>query len=371
MELRQNRNREIDIIPKTMLTTQEQKRYNRHIILSEVGMEGQEKLKAAKVLVIGAGGLGCPVLQYLTAAGVGTIGIVDFDRVDESNLQRQILYSTADVGKPKAEAAKYRLQQQNPFVRFEVFTQKLSSENALRIFEPFDIIVDGSDNFPTRYLVNDACILLNKPLVFGSIFKFEGQVSVFNYRHGPTYRCLYPEPPAPGDVPNCSEIGVIGVLSGIIGALQANEVIKIICGLGEVLSGKLLLLDALSLTQRILSFKPTHPTVTKLIDYELFCDPHHGKEKELTADELKQWLESELDFQLVDVREPYEYDRFNIEGENIPLSELSENLHLLSPSKPIVVHCQSGARSKKAIQLIQESRPGANLYNLKNGLLDW
>ena len=236
------------------LLVEEQQQYNRHIILDEVGLVGQEKLKSASVLVIGAGGLGCPVLSYLSAAGVGRIGIIDHDTVDQSNLQRQVLYAQLDIGTPKVEAAKRYLSLLNPFVKFESYNEKLTCSNAVDFFENYDIIVDGSDNFPTRYLVNDAAVLTGKPVVFGSVFKFEGQLSVFNYNQGPTYRCLYSRPPGENEAPNCSEIGVIGVLPGIIGSLQANEVIKIICGIGEVLSGKLLLFDALSLNQSLLKF---------------------------------------------------------------------------------------------------------------------
>src|ERR1035437_2494874 len=236
-----------ELNPKSKMTTEEKRRYARHIILPEIGLEGQQKLKQAKVLVVGAGGLGCPVLQYLTAAGVGTLGIIDFDTVDESNLQRQVLYSTEDIGKHKAAIAKEKLEKQNPDINLVSHVAHLTSANALEIISQYDIVVDGSDNFATRYLVNDACVILNKVLVFGSIFKFEGQVSVFNYKGGPTYRCLYPEAPAEGDVPNCAEIGVLGVLPGIVGTLQANEVIKIITGIGDILSGKLLTLDALTM----------------------------------------------------------------------------------------------------------------------------
>ncbi len=354
-----------------MFSPGELKRYNRHLILSEIGPAGQQKLKGTKVAVLGAGGLGCPALQYLTAAGVGTIGIIDFDRVDESNLQRQVLYTVSDIGKPKAEAARSRLQEQNPYVRFQVFNEKLTADNALQLLAPFDIIVDGSDNFPARYLVNDACVLLGKPLVFGSIFKFEGQVSVFNYRQGPTYRCLYPEPPAPGEVPNCSQIGVMGVLPGIIGCLQASEVIKIICGIGEVLSGKLLIFSTLTLSQRILSFKKSAPEVTGLIDYEAFCHTTASPVREITAAQLKAWREKGEALQLIDVREAYEYESYHIEGLNIPLPELVKHLHLIQPHQKVVVHCQTGIRSGQAIGLIREKFPHVEIYNLKNGLRDW
>ncbi|HTA61887.1 MAG TPA: molybdopterin-synthase adenylyltransferase MoeB [Bacteroidia bacterium] len=350
------------------MTNEELKRYARHIILSEIGLEGQQKLKQAKVLVIGAGGLGCPVLQYLTAAGVGTIGIVDFDKIDDSNLQRQILYSTEDVGKPKAQIAKEKLGKQNPYINLIAHVTQLTSTNALEIISLYDIVVDGSDNFATRYLVNDACVILNKILVFGSIFKFDGQVSVFNYKDGSTYRCLYPEPPAEGEVPNCAEIGVIGVLPGIIGTLQANEVIKIIVGVGEVLSGKLLVFNALTMQFDTfgISVNSANKKIDKLIDYDIFC----GSTLEISADELKEKIKLKQDFQLLDVRELQEYEIKNIGGKLIPLNELATNLDKLSKEKEIVVHCASGVRSKKAISILKASG-FTKVYNLKNGLLDF
>ena len=256
-----------------MLTKQEFQRYSRHIIIPEIGIIGQEKIKNSKVLVIGAGGLGCPVGQYLAAAGVGTIGIVDFDEVDESNLQRQILFTPEDIGKSKAEVAAQKLKKQNPNLQFTIYNLQFTSANSLDIIKNYDIIVDGSDNFPTRYLVNDSCVILGKPLVSGSVFKFQGQVSVFNYKNGPTYRCLFPEPPNSDDVPNCTEIGVLGVLSGIIGTIMANETLKIILEIGKVLSGKLLVMDTLSLTMQTLSFRrnPKNLNIKNLIDYQVFC----------------------------------------------------------------------------------------------------
>src|ERR1700756_1967130 len=345
------------------MTNEELKRYARHIILSEIGLEGQQKLNQAKVLVIGAGGLGCPVLQYLTAVGVSTIGIVDFDTVDESNLQRQVLYSTEDVGKPKAQIAKEKLGKQNPYINLIAHVINLTAENALDIITKYDIVVDGSDNFATRYLVNDACVMLNKVLVFGSIFKFDGQVSVFNYQNGPTYRCLYPEPPVTGEVPNCAEIGVIGVLPGIIGTLKANEVIKIICGVGEVLSGKLLLFDALTMqfTTFSIEVNPANKKIDKLIDYDIFC----GNTLEISANELKEKIKSKTDFQLLDVRELQEYEQKNIGGTLIPLNQLTANLHKLSKEKETIVHCASGVRSKKAIAILKENG-FTKIYNLKN-----
>jgi molybdopterin/thiamine biosynthesis adenylyltransferase/rhodanese-related sulfurtransferase len=350
------------------MTNEELKRYARHIILSEIGLEGQQKLKQARVLVIGAGGLGCPVLQYLTAAGVGTIGIVDFDKVDGSNLQRQVLYSTEDVGKPKAQIAKEKLGKQNPYINLIAHVTQLTAVNALEIISLYDIVVDGSDNFATRYLVNDACVMLNKILVFGSIFKFDGQVSVFNYNDGPTYRCLYPEPPAEGEVPNCAEIGVIGVLPGIIGTLQANEVIKIIVGVGEVLSGKLLVFNALTMQFDTFGIRanPVNKKINKLIDYNIFCNSTF----EISADELKEKIKSKQDFQLLDVRELQEYKLKNIGGILIPLNELVTNLDKLSREKEIIVHCASGVRSKKAVTILKENG-FTKVYNLKNGLLDF
>ena len=350
------------------MTSEEKRRYARHIILPEIGMEGQRNLKQAKVLVVGAGGLGCPVLQYLTAAGIGTIGIVDFDIVDESNLQRQVLYSTEDIGKHKAAVAKEKLQKQNPYIQLTAYCQQLTAINAADILSAYDIVVDGSDNFATRYLVNDACVMLNKVLVFGSIFKFDGQVSVFNYKGGATYRCLYPEPPAEGDVPNCAETGVIGVLPGITGTLMANEVIKLITNVGEVLSGKLLTVDALTMQFNTFTItpNPANKNIKQLIDYDNFCETI----KEISADELKEKITRKEDFQLVDVREPNEYQTKNISGILIPLNQLENNLAKLIKEKEIIVHCASGARSKKAIAILKE-HGFTKVYNLKNGLLDF
>ncbi|HMY37322.1 MAG TPA: molybdopterin-synthase adenylyltransferase MoeB, partial [bacterium] len=317
------------------LTTEELARYNRHLILKEFGLEGQQKLKSAKVLVIGAGGLGAPCLLYLTAAGVGTIGIVDFDTVDASNLQRQVLYTVDDVGKPKADTAAHRLKQLNPSVHFNTHREKLTSANALDIIRSYDIIADGSDNFQTRYLVNDACVLLNKPLIYASIFQFEGQVSVFNYTDpsgtlGPNYRDLFPTPPPPGMVPSCAEGGVLGVLPGIIGSMQASEAIKVITGIGTPLSGKLFLWNALTFESRTMKFKrdPANPinglqqTITALIDYEVFCgisEPEKQTGGEISPAELKHWIDTGKDFQLIDVRESFEYGICNLGGTLIPL----------------------------------------------------
>ena len=350
------------------LSKAEQQQYNRHLILDEIGELGQLKLKKAKVLVIGAGGLGCPILQYLTAAGVGTIGIIDHDKIEQSNLQRQVLYSHDDIGDFKAEVAANKLSDLNPYVNFEIYLQRLNNEIAVDLFLKYDVIVDGSDNFPTRYLVNDAAILTNKPVVFGSIFKFEGQVSVFNYNNGPSYRCLYPNPPKSEDVPNCSEIGVLGVLPGIIGSLQANEVLKLVLGIGEVLSGKLLTYNALNMQQLILSFEKNEDVkITHLEnDYEFFC----GLLKmslEITKNELENNLNS---YNLLDVREVYERDQYHIGGIHIPLGELNSRKLELPVDKDLVVYCKAGVRSKIAIKKLQEYFP-KKLLNLKNGLVNF
>jgi molybdopterin/thiamine biosynthesis adenylyltransferase/rhodanese-related sulfurtransferase len=351
-----------------MLSKEEINRYSRHILLPEIGEKGQHKLKQAKVLVVGAGGLGCPVLQYLTAAGVGTIGIIDSDKVEESNLQRQILFSMEDVGKFKAEVVKEKLFKQNPHTDLTSHISYLNSSNALEVVAEYDIVIDGSDNFATRYLVNDACVMLNKVLVFGSIFKFEGQVSVFNYKGGPTYRCLYPEPTVDGEIPNCAETGVLGVLPGICGTLMANEVIKVITDTGEVLSGKLLMFDALTLQFNLFNvhLNEKNRNIKKLIEYELFC----GTSQEVTAEQLKHKISNKEDFQLIDVREQEEYSAKNIGATLIPLGELMNNLDKINTEKEIIVHCASGARSKKAVSLLKE-KGFKRVYNLKNGLLDF
>ncbi|MCB9426935.1 MAG: molybdopterin-synthase adenylyltransferase MoeB [Flavobacteriales bacterium] len=348
-----------------MFSKEEQKQYSRHLILDEVGVEGQQKLKEAKVLVIGAGGLGCPILQYIAAAGVGTIGVIDDDTVDQTNLQRQILYTHEDIGLPKAEQAAKRLQAINPYITVTPYVAKLTKENALDLFAQYDIIVDGSDNFATRYLVNDASVLTNKPLVFGSIFKFEGQVSVFNYEGSPTYRCLYPNPPQPGQVPNCSEIGVIGVLPGIIGSLQANEVIKLICGIGTVLKGKLLSYNALSMQQFILNFSKNEDIeIKELIDYEFFCGITLPSQ-EITYEEL---LASGNKYNLLDVRSYEEHEAHNIGGINIPLNELLARIDEVSLDKPLVVYCQTGVRSARAIEILEEEFSDGVFVNLVDGV---
>ena len=343
-------------------------RYSRQTILPEVGEQGQQKLKNASVLMIGAGGLGCPVLLYLAAAGVGRIGIVDVDKVDITNLHRQVLYTMEDEGKMKAEVAARKLIALNPEINIDVYPLWLSKENVLDIFSSYDIIVDGSDNFATRYLVNDACVMLNKPLVFGSIFKFEGQVSVFNYKNGPTYRCLFPEAPAAGEVPNCSEIGVIGVLPGIIGSLQANEVIKIILEKGDVLSGTLLMYDALSnvFQQLKVTRNPNSSVITTVGDYEEVCLTTPDIDKKT----FDQWKAKGVVFQLIDVREPNEYALKNIGGELIPLNTLQSHVDRIRMDIPVVIHCQMGGRSKKAADFLY-SKGYKNIFNLKNGLLEF
>ncbi|GAB3828161.1 molybdopterin-synthase adenylyltransferase MoeB [Pontibacter rugosus] len=358
-----------------MLEKEELKRYNRQLILPELGQQGQEKLKQAKVLMIGAGGLGCPVLQYLVAAGVGTIGIADMDVVSESNLHRQILYTLADVGKSKAEVAAQKLSQQNPFVQFNIHSEGITVDNALELVQTYDVVIDGSDNFPTRYLVNDACAMLGKPLVFGSIFKFEGQITVFNYKNGPTYRCLFPEPPGQGEVPNCAEAGVIGVLPGIIGTLQANEAIKVIADLGEVASGKLLLFDALSLSFSSFRFSRTTKAEVKQLQYSYelaaCAAPTTPDMQEISAQEYKAWLQNGEKIQLLDVREPHEYNLYNIGGELLPLSTLTGKPDNLQLAQEVVVHCQAGSRSKKAIAILQPYFPEVRFYNLAGGLAAW
>jgi adenylyltransferase/sulfurtransferase len=363
-----------------MLTDKEKYRYSRHLLLDKVGEVGQEKLKAAKVLVIGAGGLGCPVLQYLTAAGVGTIGIIDFDVVDETNLQRQILFTTNDIGKNKAIVAKERLEQLNPYVKFEVYPEKVTSKNALEIFKHYDVVVDGTDNFSTRYLVNDACVITQKPLVYGAIYKFEGQVSVFNYQGGPTYRCLFPEPPKAGSVPNCSDVGVIGVLPGLIGTQQANEVLKIILEIGTPLSGKLLIVDALQSSSISIKINRSEEQVEKVLamatnfennDYELFCGvkkTHH--DNEISAEELKKLIKAQ-NIQIIDVREEWEQPKVDeLNMVNIPLQTISMNLDKIDKLQIKVIVCQHGVRSLRAIDYLQQNG-FENLINLTGGIVTW
>lgn len=364
-----------------MLSAEERVRYSRHISIPSFGIEGQRKLKSAKVLVVGAGGLGSPVLLYLAAAGVGRIGIVDNDVVDMSNLQRQVLFTEHDLGKPKVDIAKSKIIAANPHIQVDSFHTFLNADNATDIVAPYDLVIDGTDNFPTRYLVNDICVLLDKVNVYGSVYRFEGQVSVFNYKdpngiRGPNYRDLYPEPPAAGSVPNCAEGGVLGVLPGIIGSLQANEAIKIITGVGEPISGKLMLFDALTLESRILSFKKNPDiSITGLINYEHFCGTtiqnNMSEVKEITVSQLKEWKDSGKDFQLVDCREQYEFDFCNLDGELIPLGNILEQSDKIATDKDVVVHCRSGQRSATAILQLQQQLGLTKLYNLKGGILAW
>ncbi len=349
-------------------------RYSRHFILPDFGPEGQIKLKDSKVLVIGSGGLGAPLLLYLTAAGVGHIGVVDFDSVELSNLQRQVLFNAEDIGRSKSETATEKLRLLNEDINLVAIKERLSSENALSILSDYDVIVDGTDNFPTRYLVNDACVLLDKPLVYGSIFRFEGQVAVFNHNGGPNYRDLFPTPPPPDMVPNCAEGGVLGVLPGIIGSLQANETIKLITGIGEVLAGKLLVFDAAYMEMRKLSVPDTgaRKSITKLIDYEQFCmvdEPLAQSVPSMTVDEYSK-VHGNSDVQLIDVREPYEYEISNLNGLLIPKGEVLSRLKEISKDIPVIVHCRTGKRSAEVVQqLIEEGY--ANVYNLEGGILKW
>jgi adenylyltransferase/sulfurtransferase len=371
--------------PPVELDRDEILRYSRHLIMPEVAMEGQKKLKAAKVLTIGAGGLGSPLALYLAAAGVGRLGIVDFDVVDFTNLQRQIIHSTANVGRPKLESAKERIAEINPYVQVDTYETALTSENALGIIEPYDIIVDGTDNFPTRYLVNDACVLLGKPNVYGSIFRFEGQASVFYAKEGPCYRCLYPEPPPPGLVPSCAEGGVLGVLPGVIGVIQAIETVKFILDKGQSLIGRLLLFDAMKMQFRELKLRKNpdcpicgkNPTIHELIDYDQFCGvTNHpevsvGAEYEITPVELKHKMDRGDDFVLVDVREPEEYAIGRIPGSRlIPLRTVPERLHELSSADDIVVHCRSGVRSGQAVEFMKQAGY-RKVKNLVGGILRW
>jgi len=343
-----------------MLSKEEIERYSRHLILEGFGEEAQLKLKNAKVLVIGAGGLGCPALLYLTAAGVGSIGIIDDDIVSESNLQRQVLYSTEDIGEAKVLVAEKKLSAQNPLISIEPYLGRLTKEGALTIIEGYDLVIDGSDNFATRYLVNDACVIFKKPFVYGAIHKFEGQVSVFNYKNGPTYRCLFPEQPDAGEAPACGEVGVLGVLPGSIGIWQATEAIKIITGIGEPLSGKLLTLNLLSNSISTFEFEgeEKNKSIKELGEYYFGCATDF-----LTFENFRQ-LEKEEEVQLIDVREKNEFEVKNLNGINIPLSEIENRIAELNPDLITVVHCKSGVRSKKAIEIIKEYYPGIEIYDL-------
>ncbi|MBH8551450.1 molybdopterin-synthase adenylyltransferase MoeB [Nostocaceae cyanobacterium CENA357] len=374
-------------LDEIQLTKDDYERYSRHLILPEVGLEGQKRLKAASVLCIGTGGLGSPLLLYLAAAGIGRIGIVDFDVVDTSNLQRQVIHGTSWVGKPKIESAKHRIHEINPYCQVDLYETRLSSENALDIIKPYDVIVDGTDNFPTRYLVNDACVLLDKPNVYGSIFRFEGQATVFNYEGGPNYRDLYPEPPPPGMVPSCAEGGVLGILPGIIGLIQATETVKIVMKQGNTLSGRLLLYDALQMKFRELKLRPNpiRPVIEKLIDYEQFCGIPQAKAEEakqqmeiaeMTVKELKELLDSDAkDFVLLDVRNPHEYEIAKIPGSVlIPLPDI-ENGEGVAKVKEIlnghrlIAHCKLGGRSAKALSILKEA--GIVGTNVKGGITAW
>jgi sulfur-carrier protein adenylyltransferase/sulfurtransferase len=369
------------------LTKDDYERYSRHLILPEVGVEGQKRLKSASVLCIGTGGLGSPLLLYLAAAGIGRIGIVDFDVVDTSNLQRQVIHGTSWVGKPKIESAKNRIHEINPYCQVDLYETRLSSENALDIIRPYDIVVDGTDNFPTRYLVNDACVLLDKPNVYGSIFRFEGQATVFNYEGGPNYRDLYPEPPPPGMVPSCAEGGVLGILPGMIGVIQATETVKIILGNSNTLSGRLLLYNALDMKFRELKLRPNpiRPVIEKLIDYEQFCGIPQAKAaeaqqqqdmQEMTVTQLKELLDSGAkDFVLLDVRNPHEYDIAKIPGSVlVPLPEI-ENGNGVAKVKELlnghrlIAHCKMGGRSAKALAILKDA--GIVGTNVKGGIQAW
>jgi sulfur-carrier protein adenylyltransferase/sulfurtransferase len=374
-------------LDEIQLTKDDYERYSRHLILPEVGLEGQKRLKAASILCIGTGGLGSPLLLYLAAAGVGRLGIVDFDVVDFSNLQRQVIHGTSWVGKPKIESAKSRILEINPYCHVDLYETMLTSENALSIAEPYDIIIDGTDNFPTRYLVNDTCVLLNKPNVYGSIFRFEGQATVFNYEGGPNYRDLYPEPPPPGLVPSCAEGGVLGILPGIIGVIQATEAIKIILGQGTTLSGRLLLFNALDMKFRELKLRPNpvRPVIEKLIDYEMFCGIPQAKAAEaqqqaeileMTVTELKQVIDRGAnDYVLLDVRNPNEYEIARIPGSVlVPLPDIEngqgvEKVRSLVNGHRLIVHCKMGGRSMKALGILKEA--GIDGTNVKGGIQAW
>jgi len=356
--------------PAEALTTDEIRRYSRHLIIPDVAMDGQKRLKNAKVLCVGAGGLGSPALMYLAAAGVGTLGIIDFDVVDESNLQRQVIHGQSDVGRPKAESARDSVREINPLVNVVLHTERLDSSNAMRIFEPYDLIVDGTDNFATRYLVNDACVLAGKPYVWGSIYRFDGQASVFWAEHGPCYRCLYPEPPPPGMVPSCAEGGVLGVLCASIGSIQVTEAIKVLTGIGDPLVGRLMIYDALEMTYRAVKVRKDpecplcgkDPTITELIDYEAFCGAVSDEAvsaaagSTITATELKTMQDRGDDFLLVDVREPAEWEIVRIPGAVlIPKGDLPSRLSELPQNKPVVMYCKTGVRSAETLALLKNA----------------
>jgi adenylyltransferase/sulfurtransferase len=373
-----------DAQPEVVLSNDEILRYSRHLIMPEVAMDGQRKLKAAKVLCIGAGGLGSPLALYLTAAGVGTLGLVDYDVVDYTNLQRQIIHSTNDVGRKKLDSASDKLKALNPFLNLRTFDMKLTSANALDLFREFDIVADGTDNFPTRYLVNDACVLTGKPNVYGSIFRFEGQASVFATEEGPCYRCLYPEPPPPGLVPSCAEGGVLGIMPGLVGVIQATETIKLILGQGDSLAGRLLLIDALGLKFRELKLRKnpdcpvcgTHRTITQLIDYDQFCgirgqeEPAGNDIPAISVEDLKKKLDAKADVFILDVREPHEYQICNLRGYLIPVGDIPKRASELDSSREIVAYCKVGGRSAKAVNFLR--RAGfTKVYNLTGGINAW
>ncbi len=363
------------------LTHDELLRYARHLSLPELGSEGQERLKSAKVLCVGTGGLGSPLALYLAAAGIGTLGLVDFDVVDYTNLQRQIIHTTPDVGRAKVESAREKIAAINPFVKVEAINAKLTSENALKILRGFDIIADGTDNFATRYLVNDACVLTGKPNVYASVSRFEGQASVFATESGPCYRCLYPEPPPPGMVPSCAEGGVLGVLPGLLGIIQATEVIKLVCGIGQPLIGRMLLVDALSMKFQELRLKKdpdcpvcgTHRTVTELIDYDQFCGVRGGEVAmagDIQPEELKQRIDAGEKLFILDVREPHEYQIANLGGHLIPLGDLPKRMGELDPSREIITHCKLGGRSAQAVDFLRQ-QGFKNVRNLTGGIQAW
>lgn len=364
------------------LTHNERERYSRHLNLKGFGAEGQLKLKQSRVLIVGAGGLGCPALLYLVAAGVGKIGIVDFDIVQESNLQRQVLFTINDIGRKKADVAKTRLSELNPLISIHTYPIELTSQNILPILEQYDLVLDCSDNFATRYLVNDASVLLNKPLVYGSVLEYEGHVAVFNVKidgnYSSNYRDLFPEPPLPGSVPDCAQAGVLGVIPGMIGTIQANEALKILTGKGPILSDKLLIVDAftMDITQVTIQNHNRRAQINKLIDYEDFCGINEKKikslgMKEITVQELQALQNSGEDFQLIDVREPHEYDICNLAGELIPMGDIPHSVDKISKAKKVVIHCRSGGRSGQMVQWLEKNHKLENLYNLKGGILAW
>ncbi|MBY0521849.1 MAG: molybdopterin-synthase adenylyltransferase MoeB [Gemmataceae bacterium] len=373
-------------IDRITISQHEVARYSRHLIMPEVGMDGQKRLKAASVLLIGAGGLGSPLALYLAAAGIGRMGLVDFDIVDFSNLQRQVIHGTPDVGRTKLESARDRLNAINPEVKVDLYSTRLTAANAIDICKPYDIVIDGTDNFPTRYLVNDVCVLLKKPNVYGSIFRFDGQASVFHPPHGPCYRCLYPEPPPPGEVPSCAEGGVLGILPGLIGCIQATEAVKLILGKGEPLIGRLILYDALAMSFREFKVRRNpkcplcgdQPTIAQLIDYEQFCGMRGQEEPaaaatdgEATVEDLKRRLDRGEDLFILDVRNPEEIQICRIPGSTVlPLPELPQRFGELDKAREMIVHCKSGMRSQKAIAFLKQ-QGFTKLKNLKGGILAW